>query len=307
MIHIGRFAIDTSQNSMIRKLESFERYQRAKEAEKIALFCLDNRSKYDLSICDLRKLENWIDKIYTLGISVVPGGLVSQGASITPVDIIGSSGIIGWWRTDSGVTTATGISAWAPIFGTAGTFTQATGTTQPAWTANNSSIFGRGSFAGDGVDDILNVTNPFNLPGTAPSWHRFIFNQISNTNGSSLFANGLTVLCVNQATSPQLVQRNNTGGNLNSGAAINTWCRMEVYFSNSINDYLKCASTSVAGTNSGNTGGNGPTFCLCARPTNNYSHVAFAEYLALNILPSTLQRAQLDGLTNLYYNSTISI
>lgn len=54
-------------------------------------------------------------------------------------------GLLAWWRADAGITTATGVSAWADLSGNGNTVTQATGSAQPTYNASSATFGARPS------------------------------------------------------------------------------------------------------------------------------------------------------------------
>lgn len=100
--------------------------------------------------------------------------------------------LLGLWTADSGVTVATGVSAWTDrIVGYV--LTQATGALQPAWSAT--SFGGRPGITFDGVDDFLNLEAVPFPNGAAPCeiWALADF--------SSVDAVARTIACYGGATS----------------------------------------------------------------------------------------------------------
>jgi hypothetical protein len=305
---LGRHTVDDRTLHCVRRFETWERFQRARDAEFVARYVLDNRQKYALGVHDLKRLDRWIDRVFVLGLGAVPGaGNTGGGAVLTPVDVVGTANIAAWWRTDSGITLGTGVGSWVPIVGT-GTFAQATSTKQPLFTANDSTLFGRGTFVGDGFDDYLTAPLTLATPSLAtPNFFRFIFKTVVHLSGLALLGTGSNQMSVTMGgVSPALLQRNTVAVNSNTGAPVGTWTRLEVYFSGTTADSLKLGSTLVAAGVSAAATVPGPNFTLCARTTASYSQSAFSEGLALNILPSSLQLALLDGLTAHFYKGTVA-
>ena len=75
-----------------------------------------------------------------------------------------------WYRSGTGFTTATGVSAWADQSGNSRTLAQATGTKQPLQQSDGSLLF-------DGSDDFLQATFTLNQPCT----FYLLFKQITWT------------------------------------------------------------------------------------------------------------------------------
>lgn len=72
-------------------------------------------------------------------------------------------GAAGWWRSNFGITIATGVSQWDDQSGNARHLAQATGTKQPAFAASGGPR-NRPVIAADGVDDFLRVAFALNQP-----------------------------------------------------------------------------------------------------------------------------------------------
>lgn len=222
----------------------------------------------------------------------------------TPVSILGAASVLQWCRADMGVTlNGSTVSNWADQSGSRKDYTQATATKQPTFSASG----GPNSTAMmtlDGVDDDLVATTAPNLPapGTTPTYVWLVIRQESYTAGEGIFGpyfapdgNDYIVL-VQNPTSPSLRQANGGTAQDNSGLAVGTWGRVELAFTNSTADFIKCASTSVTGANVGNN--SGQTGRILGRRTglgSLYTNFSIAEILYANRIPTTGERAALDA------------
>ena len=87
----------------------------------------------------------------SLGLGLGLGGGAGAGGGYagtwTPSDL---NGIIEWWDADEGITTETGVSAWAGQMGNLDA-AQATASRQPAFSTGPNKV------TGDGVDDVLQI------------------------------------------------------------------------------------------------------------------------------------------------------
>jgi hypothetical protein len=293
-----------------RRLERWERLARGEDADRIAQWVIARRAAYGLGLADVRKLDRWIDSVWLAPIGVGAGGVIAATSSLTPVDVLGGSAIVGWFlSTQSTITVATGVSNWSPTFGASPVFAQATGGQQPLYTANDSTLYGRGSFLGDGADDFLNST--VDLPaGTIPTYMRFVLKQVVWTAGT-YFCGGSSANTIGASgLTPQLrlvAASGNTSSN-NGGATIGSWARVEAL--SYIGAYFfKCGATEFTGTFALATDAVA-NWAICARSAGgtgaNYSNIAISELLlATGSTPTALQRALLDGITNRYYKGAV--
>jgi hypothetical protein len=87
----------------------------------------------------------------------------------------------GWWKSDVGITIATGVSAWADQSTNGNTLLQATGGAQPTLTAGQ--INGLPAVVFDGVDDTISATFTLAKPTTV----FIVMSQPTWTNADRLF------------------------------------------------------------------------------------------------------------------------
>jgi hypothetical protein len=76
-----------------------------------------------------------------------------------------ASGLVFWVRADSGITIATGVSAWADRSGAGNNLVQATGAAQPAFQAS-AGPRSRPCVTYDGSNDLMSATFTLNHPAT---------------------------------------------------------------------------------------------------------------------------------------------
>lgn len=225
-------------------------------------------------------------------------GRVATQPQITPRTILGS---LAWWvRSDLGITIGTGVSAWADQSGNGVNFTQASASLQPALIAG--ALNGRPVVRSDGVDDYMTATWPRVSPGTQPFYIWAVMSQLAWTGGfiGDFSAAGF-MLRPNGGVSPQLQQFNGTYVNLNGGATLGSYFRVEAQFTNSTSDYFKIGSTLASGGNAGNGAGSGTLSLFSFIPGSGFGQFAFAEIFAFLGTPTAGQRSALDNYcTNLY-------
>lgn len=173
-------------------------------------------------------------------------------APVTPLTILGS---LAWWvRADLGITLGTGVAAWADQSGNGADFVQVTGANQPALTV--AAINGRDAVTGDGVNDRLAATLARAAPGTQPFYICLLMRQNAWSLNRQIYNDGATVLHMS-ATTPNLRTNNAINSTENAAATVGSFKLVEMYFSNSVADYLRIGATAVTGVNTGNSAGTG--------------------------------------------------
>ena len=212
----------------------------------------------------------------------------------TPLTILGSLEF--WLRADQGITIATGVSQWNDLSGNNRHFTQGTAANQPLFVSN--AINSLPAVRGDGSNDVLSTTFARVAPGTQPFYIWLIMKQISWTSGKTIIGDYTTPdgFIVDQVSpTPNIRQYNTTGANSNSGAIIGSYFRIEMQYTNSTSDYIKCGSVNVTGSNAGNDPGGG-TMQIFKGGINSGTHgnVEIAEIFLFLGTPTSDQRADLD-------------
>lgn len=284
-----------------RPFEKWERLARAETAQRVVEAVLRDK----LWVPD-RALDQWVEHVYHMGIGINEAS-AAAGDELGPRDVVSGSSIVGGLDAGSGISLATGVSAWAAyIGGTTLDVTQGTGGLQPAYTANNSSIWGRPTVGADGSNDyLLGTWNP-PAPGTTPSWFRFVANRTVDITNGELFGTGTGsgMRCL-RITATQVRCSNGTNGP-SVTMAVATWHRDEILFNNNTTDYLKVGSNNGTGTNLGNT--DPSAFALFAQ-TNGTNPGAYSiqKVLVCNAEPTALQKALFDGMDTCFYNGNITL
>jgi hypothetical protein len=230
-----------------------------------------------------------------LGVYLVSSALPQE---VTPQTIMGAS-TVAWWRADKGITlNGATVSAWADQGPSGFHLTQGTAAAQPDFVAAGGPN-GTPSVLFKGTDDFLrNATLDRPAPSTTPTFVWTVMRQV--TWGANLrfwcfgTANlGLAVL--GQTATPQISMSNTTVVNANTALTVNTYKRMEVYFSGSTSDYLKVGATSVTGASAGVVD-NAARFTLGARGDDlSPSNVEYPEFAIFSALPSAAQLTALDA------------
>lgn len=292
-------------------LERWERLARAEEADRIAQWVIARRALYGLEVAAVRKLDRWIDFIWAAPDGVGSTGVVGATCAITPVDVLGGAAIVGWFTGNAGITVATGISNWSPTFGACPVFAQALGPSQPLYTANDSTLYGRGSMLGDGVDDFLNSTVNFPF-GTTQTYKRLIV-KLGTWVVAKFLCGGGSAYGLNTVVASPQIRISAASGNTTAGiggAAVGVWSRVEALFYTGPY-FLKCGATEITGTFA-LSNDEGPNYAVFARSAagsgSGFMNVAIAEMLfATGITPTALQRALLDGITASFYKGTVSV
>lgn len=202
-----------------------------------------------------------------------PEGAIPQNPSEA-----GGANLILWFRADLGA----GANQWNDQ--SSGGFNLTEATNPPTLNASggpNNQAF----YSGDGTNDRFdNATFNAPAPGTTPMLVWWIFRQVSWTANDEIFTfGGGSREAVRQTTSsPNVSMLNTTAVNENGGAAVGTWVRGVVLWTNSASDYLKLGSTLVAGANAG---ASDPIagLNLFSRAGTNFGNVDIAEFAAFNI------------------------
>lgn len=218
----------------------------------------------------------------------------------TPLSIMGAS-TVAWWRADLGITlNGATVSAWADQGPNAFHLTQGTAASQPDYTAAggpNSTP----SVLFKGTDDFLrNTAIDRPAPNATPTFVWCVLRNVTWTINLRFWcfgtANlGLAVLA--QVATPQINMANTTIVNANTGLTVNTYKRMEVYYSGSTSDYIKAGATSstLPGTSAGVVD-NAASFTLGARGDGlSPANIEVPEFAIYSALPSAAQLTALDA------------
>lgn len=243
-----------------------------------------------------------------------PAAYPASGPSaLAPLSIVTSKTNVFFLVGDLGVTTGTGVAAWAnqgPT-GATGDATQGTGASQPS--LRSAALNGKSTILFDGADDFF-VFASLNLPDpdVTATWFWLVFRQVTWTVADSVFGGNATTfmrLFQSASGSPNLQMNSGVGGAQNAGAAVNTWVRGEALFNNSASDYLKLGSTTGAAAA---TGGNDPgagLFTLAAHTTTGTgaANIEVAAFAAWAGKPTAGEISELDAWVTAYYGAGVVV
>ena len=160
------------------------------------------------------------------------------------------------FRADTGITEATGVSAWLDQVSGSVTLAQGTSGSQPSYdsTATVGTLAGAGSMTFDGVDDTIYSTS-VNIPGGVPNLIFCVLKPLSWTSGDRLFAGDRadtsSAHVYQTGSSPQVVIQLGVGNVGPVDFDIDSWALLSTAWLNSSSTYLaKNDETPVTG-NSG--------------------------------------------------------
>ncbi len=245
-----------------------------------------------------------------------PGGALSAITSVPasatdPLTIITSTTPWFYLVGDLGITIGTGISLWEDQSAANADASQGTGSAQPA--RNAAALNGHDTVLFDGGSDVLNFASlDLMAPGTQNIWFWAVFRQVTWTTNDSLYGgNSTTVTRLRQggAGTPVLGATNGTTGPDNTGAIVNTWTRLEHLFKNTTGDYVKLASTTVTGTNTGNTNPAANAFCLGAHSTvaGGAGNTEWAAFGAWKAEPTSPEKSELDSWVTSFFGASVGV
>jgi hypothetical protein len=217
-----------------------------------------------------------------------------------PLVIMGSASVVAGWDARTVDTSPVGL--WDDSSGNGFDLTA----TEPTWNATGGPN-SQPSVLFDGINDIAeNLLLDLPAPGTTPTFYWAVIRQVSWTPLDILFGAAGGLLIRQFAGSPNIGQQNPTGPvNAHGGLTVNTFLRLESYFSNSVSDYIKAGSAIAStGANAGNTD---PTagFALGNLPSagSDWANIEVCEFWIFNVLPSTTQKAALDAYVTSRYGA----
>lgn len=222
------------------------------------------------------------------------GGTPSASAPWTPASITSVAKFF-WFRSDLGITIGTGVSAWADQYGL-NNATQATGGSQPTYTASDGTLGGLPSLTGDGVDDSLALaTWDPPAPLTTTVWFWAIVKPITYTTNDCLWGGGSTTLILQQFNTDPSYRQYNASPVNSTTMTTGSWARVRQLFTGSTSDYSRTGSSSATGASAGN--GNCPvgTWTLFALAGASAGNFAIAEVIGLAGEPTELALLEAYG------------
>lgn len=225
--------------------------------------------------------------------------------------LISSVTVLQSCESDVGITLATGVSQWNDLTGNGKHYTQGTGTRQPLYNSINLGGFPVLSFDGvnsDVTGDLLVSTLVCPAPGTTPTWIWGIIQIEASTGFDRLISpnTGATNALLVTANAGPNITTFNTAANATANLAFNTWSRFEAYFSNSTNDYAAFGSSTVGGTNCGNTS-TGTARVLGKQPSGTPAKFSIAAIMYCNAKPTTAEIANLNANAQGKYRNLLSL
>jgi hypothetical protein len=224
---------------------------------------------------------------------------VGGARPFTPLSIT-SATVVGWWRSDLGIITGTGVAAWENQANVGGgtQWAQGTGANQPALTASDPVFNNRPSLLWDGVDDEMSTAIAAPAPGTT---NRFYWIVAANI----VFPPGTGILIAGVAGSSHLIFRNGADAvnqlslfnpTVKQGAAnftVGAARLVQAGFTNSTADFLKIGGSNATGTNTGNN--SAASMRLGSWGGAGFASSKIAEVLITNGIPSAGDRATLEA------------
>lgn len=201
------------------------------------------------------------------------------------------------------------VSGWGDLSGNGHNFAQGTAAKQPAYTASGGpNGFPMINFDGTD-DDLVSATPDLPAPGTTNSWFWFVFRQDSWTAGDQPMSSptASSMILSQNTASPGLVAGNTTLSTLNNGAVVGSFVRGEMFFSNSTNDYLKLAATSVTGVNLGNLNP-AAGYQLGRNPGGTvFADVTFLAFMICAGQPTTAEKNALTAAVTAKYGTSVLV
>lgn len=205
----------------------------------------------------------------------------------------------GWWRSDMGITIATGVSAWADQSGQGNTLVQGTGANQPTLTAGQ--INGRPALVFDGVNDSLAVSFALTQPTTV----FIVFSQISWTNFDMVFDGGAVSndMSLQQATaSPGLaIRAGGAAAALNNNLAVGTFGLVTSIFDGA-SSLIQVNSTAATTGNPGTNAGAGLRVGVRGAGGANFGNISVAEIIVMAATATAAERVAVRSYSQALYN-----
>jgi len=229
----------------------------------------------------------------------------------SPLTIMGEA-TVAWWRADVLVLNGGTVSSWTDQSGNGFDLIQAVGGNQPTFNATGGPN-ATPSVLFDGVnDDVANALLDLPAPATTRTFYWAVLRQVTWTGGDRLWGAGvgnnssLAVLQHMPGGSPVIGMKNDGGAgafgaNPNSGLTLNVYKRLEVYFSDSVSDYIKAGGATQTGLNAGNTDP-AATFVLgAAANLSSFANIEVLDFAIFDRQPTAQEFAELDAYaTNRY-------
>jgi hypothetical protein len=225
----------------------------------------------------------------------------SGRAPFTPLSIT-SATVVGWWRSDRGIITGTGVAAWENQANVGGgtQWAQGTGANQPAYTASDPVFNNRPSLLWDGINDSMGSAIPAPAPGTTNRFYWIVADNISFPIGSGTLISGIggTAHIIYRSgidVFNQLSVYNSVESQGPSTFTVGAARLVQAGLTNSVADFIKIGSSSgPGGVNAGN--GSAASMILGAFTAGGgFANVKIAEVLITNGIPNASERAALEA------------
>jgi hypothetical protein len=230
--------------------------------------------------------------------SCVPAPLIGLSPQETELTILPAANVVDSWLSDRGTTVATGVSAWVGA-ASATSLAQVTAGAQPAFSRADSRLNGRPSITGDGTNDELVAALAIPAPGTTARYYRFVGAQLTYAAAALMGGSAASCQLVYQnGGTPNLRAFNLANSSLNANAPVGAPRVFEVYFSNSVADFLRIGSVTVTGSSTGNA--SAATWSIFSGGGAAFSNMMLGN-VTIAALPTTQQRAAIDRLDRRRY------
>jgi len=231
----------------------------------------------------------------------------------TPLIIMGANTRL-WYRGDVLTLNGSTVSSWTDQSGNGFNGTSAAATNEPTFNATggpNSTP----SVLFDGVDNyVSNAVLNLPAPGTTPTFYWAVLRQVTWTGNDRLWGAGadaasLSVLDHMPSGTPYISQLNGgfPGVNPNNALILNTYKRIEVYFSNTTSDYIKVATTTQTTAAAANADPAAGFVLGGAGNLTSFGNIEVVDFAIFDVLPSAFQKAQLDVYAGNRYGAAVLI
>ncbi len=197
----------------------------------------------------------------------------------------------GWWKSDAGVTIATGVSSWLDQSGNGNTLLQATGAAQPALTAG--AINGLPALTFDGTDDSMRAVFTLVQPETI----FIVMSQVSHAQFDMMFDGSTTtnVMSLQQTVAtPGMAIRAGTLVATNTNLAIGTFGLVTAIF-NGASSVLQVNNTTETTGNAGALDGAGLRLGTRGDAGGNFGNVQIAEVIVMGAVATAAERASMKA------------
>ncbi|MFO0269254.1 MAG: hypothetical protein ACK53W_01755 [Gemmatimonadota bacterium] len=204
-----------------------------------------------------------------------------------------------WFKSDVGVTLATGVSAWADQSGAGRNLVQASGGLQPSFASNV--VASKPALTFDGADDFLQVAFALAQPTAI-----YLVMRPNVLVAGDTYVDGAAAvqsMAIEHAQVTPNRLRINAGSNLTATPAmpVNTWGITTAFF-DGVSSFIETADNVGLSGNAGATAGGGIT--LGARQDGTLAAgFSVAELVVFSAIPSTPNRAGLRA----YFRDRYSI